>query len=221
MTGQRGPARQLEPVVTGVGRSVPSDPAILRMGFPSGISPLGVDDRIVRIIGRAVSPIPLKLFGRDDDREFLAIAVGMPVTRHPAQLRTCGTTAYGSDLGCMVSKRTRGNGGEALGGKPAVNQHLESPPVQAGSAGADRAAAARAESPAAGRCPGCACCRAPRNRCRSPARLPATVPWSRWAHGGVAAAVDAARSASPPCAGATWCVGRSRSRSSGATHPYA
>ncbi len=35
-------------------------------------------------------------------------AAGHPTP--PAQIRTCGTTAYGSYLGCMASNRTLGKG---------------------------------------------------------------------------------------------------------------
>ena len=57
-------------------------------------------------ISRLCPPEPLQVFlpllhcrGRD---------AGHPAL--PAQIRTCGTTAYGSDLGCMASKRTLSNG---------------------------------------------------------------------------------------------------------------
>ena len=54
---------------------------------------------LLRGLALVFSPTPTDYRGRD---------AGRPAP--PAQIRTCGATAYGSYRGCMASKRTLGNG---------------------------------------------------------------------------------------------------------------
>jgi hypothetical protein len=56
-------------------------------------------DGLAAVCRQVLGDNPLSYRGRD---------AGHPAP--PAQIRTCGTTAYGSYRGCIASKRTLGNG---------------------------------------------------------------------------------------------------------------